>query len=124
MAVPISRAGEAFEALAALIRRYPRVLTNSVGLRATAADTASLSPCYGRPTWWFALFYRRDPAFERDLCALFERLDARSHWGKDVALSPDHLRAQYPRWAAFRRTRAALDPNGVLANDFSRRYDL
>lgn len=124
MAVPISRAGEGFEALAALIRRYPRALTNPIGLRATAADSASLSPCYGRATWWFALFYRRDPAFERDLCALFEQLGARAHWGKHVALRPDHLRAQYPRWDAFRRRRAQLDPHGVLANDFSRRFGL
>lgn len=124
MAVPLSRAGEAMEAMAALVRRYPRALTNPVGLRATAADTASLSPCYGRATWWFDLFYGPDAAFERELCGLFERLDARSHWGKHVALSPDHLRAQYPRRDAFRETRAALDPQGVLANEFSRRYDL
>jgi L-gulono-1,4-lactone dehydrogenase len=124
LAVPLSRAGEAFEGLAALIRHYPRVLTNSVGLRATAADTASLSPCYGRNTWWFALFYRRHATFERDLCALFERLDARSHWGKHVILRPQHVRAQYPRWDAFRRMRAGFDPDGVLANDFSRRFDL
>jgi len=124
LAVPLSRAGEAFEGLAALIRHYPRVLTNSVGLRATAADTASLSPCYGRNTWWFALFYRRHATFERDLCALFERLDARSHWGKHVILRPEHVRAQYPRWDAFRRMRAGFDPDGVLANDFSRRFDL
>jgi L-gulonolactone oxidase len=124
MAVPFARAGEALEALAALIHRYPRALANPVGLRPTGADTASLSPCYGRATWWFALFYHRDPAFERDLCALFERLDARAHWGKHVALGRDHLRAQYPRWDAFRRIRAALDPDDVLANDFSRRYGL
>jgi FAD/FMN-containing dehydrogenase len=124
MGVPLERAREAMEALAALIRRYPRVLANPVGLRPTAADSASLSPCYGRSTWWCALFYHRDAAFERDLCAMFERLDARSHWGKHVALRPDHLRAQYPRWDAFRRMRAVLDPDGVLANDFSRRYDL
>ena len=76
------------------------------------------------PGWWFALFYRRHAAFERDLCALFERLDARSHWGKHVVLRPEHLRAQYPRWDAFRRMRAALDPDGVLANHFSRRFGL
>lgn len=122
--VPIERAGEAFEGLAALIRRYPRVLTNPVGLRATGADTASLSPCYGRANWWFALFYRYDPAFERELAALLERLDGRAHWGKHVFMTPDHLRAQYPRWDAFRRMREALDPRGVLTNDFSRRFGL
>jgi len=124
MGVPIARAGEAFDALAALIRRYPRVLTNPVGLRATAADSASLSPCYGRGNRWFALFYRHDDAFERDLCALFERLDARAHWGKHVVLSPQHLRAQFPRWDAFRRMRATLDPHRILANDFARRFGL
>jgi L-gulonolactone oxidase len=124
--VPLERSSEAMEALAALIRRHPRVLTNAVGLRATGADTASISPCYGRATWWFALFYRQDHGggFERDLRALFERLDARSHWGKHVFLSPEHLRGQYPRWDAFRRMRAAVDPHDILANDFSRRYGL
>ena len=124
IAVPLERAGEALEALTALMRRHPRALTNPVGLRATAGDTASLSPCYGRATWWLALFYHRDAAFEQDLCALFERLDARSHWGKHVALRPEHLRAQYPRFDAFRRKRAELDPLDVLGNDFSRRYGL
>lgn len=124
MAVPYDRAGEALEALSALLRRHPRVLTNPIGLRATAADTASLSPCYGRAVLWIAVFYRANEAFERELCAVFEHLEARCHWGKHVVLSPDHLRAQYPRWDAFRQMRAALDPHGVLANDFSRRYGL
>lgn len=62
--VPLERAGEAFEGLAALIKRYPRVLTNPIGLRTTGADTASLSPCYGRANWWFALFYRCGPFAE------------------------------------------------------------
>lgn len=124
MAVPIARAGEAFEQLAALIRRHPRALANPIGLRPTAADTASLSPCYGRANRWFALFYHRNPTFERELCALFEQLEARAHWGKHVALSPEHLRAQLPRWDAFRRTRALFDPLDVLANDFSRKFGL
>ena len=124
LGVPYHRAREALEALSALLRRYPRVLTNPVGLRATAADSASLSPCYERATSWFAMFYRAHEAFERGLCALFERFDARCHWGKHVLLSPDHIRAQYPRWDAFRRMRAEVDPHDVLANDFSRRYGL
>jgi L-gulonolactone oxidase len=122
--VPLQHSGEALERLAGLIRRYPRVLTNPVGLRATGPDSASLSPCYGRSNWWFALFYRHDPEFERELRALFEPLDARCHWGKHGVLSPEHLRAQFPRWEAFRRLRAVLDPRDVLANDFSRRYGL
>lgn len=122
--VPIARAGEAMDALAALIRRYPRTLTNVVGLRATGADSASLSPCYERTNWWFALHYRCDEAFEGELSALFERLDARCHWGKHVVLRREHLRAQYPRWDAFRRLRAVLDPDDKLANDFSRRFGL
>jgi L-gulonolactone oxidase len=124
MAVPLPRAGEALNALAALIRRYPRALTNAIGMRATGPDTASLSPCYERATWWFALHYHHDPAFEEELTALFEWLDARAHWGKYVALGVNHLRTRYPRWQAFRRMRAALDPHDLLANDFSRRYGL
>ena len=122
--VPLPRAGEGLEGLAKLLRRYPRVLTNPIGLRATGPDSASLSPCHGRSNWWFALFYRHDPAFERDLRALFEGLDGRCHWGKHVVLNPDHLRSQYPRWDAFRRLRAVIDRHDVLANDFSRRYGL
>lgn len=124
MAVPLERAGEALERLHHFLSVRPRALVNPVGLRATAADTFTLSPCVERATFWFDLFYRDDPQFETDLSALFEDLDGRAHWGKHVALSPAHLQRQYPGWEAFRAARRRLDPADRFGNQFSRRYGL
>jgi len=122
-AVPLSRAAETLTALDRLIADHRHALTNPVGLRATAADGFSLSPCYGTDTYWIDLFYRERDGFAPALRQLFEGLGARCHWGKHIGLSERHLRRQYPRWDEFRTARAALDPDGVFTNDFTRRFE-
>ena len=123
-AVPLSRAAETLTALDRLIADHRYALTNPVGLRATAADGFSLSPCYGTDTYWIDLFYRDRDGFAPALRQLFEGLGARCHWGKHIGLSERHLRRQYPRWDEFRTARATLDPDGVFTNDFTRRFEL
>ncbi len=123
-AVPLDAAGETLAALDELCARHPRVLTLPIGLRASAADGLSLSPCFGRPTFWVSVFFRERDGFGGALRSVFESRGARLHWGKHVELSPDHLRRQYPRWSAFRDARRALDPDGTFANAFTRRLGL
>ena len=123
-AVPLDAAGETLAALDELCARHPRVLTLPIGLRASASDGLSLSPCFGRPTFWVTVFFRERDAFGDALRSVFETRGARLHWGKHVGLSPEHLRRQYPRWSAFRDARRALDPDGTFANAFTRRLGL
>jgi len=123
-AVPLGRAGDALQALDALLARHRHALRIPVGLRSSAADDLTLSPCAGRPSFWIALFFRDGNGFADEVRDLFERLDARSHWGKHVEMSPAHLRRQYPGWSAFRAARSRLDPDGTFTNAFSRRFGL
>lgn len=121
-AVPLECAPRVLASLDTLLARYPRALRAPVGLRTSAADRFSLSPCHGRDTLWVAVFHsvKDRSGFRTALRDFFEALPARCHWGKDIRLSPDHLRRQYPRWEAFRTARASLDPRGVFSNQFTR----
>jgi L-gulono-1,4-lactone dehydrogenase len=123
-AIPLSRAGEAIALLDRFLADRREVFAHPVGLRATPADAFSLSPCYGRDTFWLDIFFRDNERLERELGDLFQRLDARCHWGKHIGLSPGHLRGQYQRWDAFAAARSQLDPGDVFANAFTRRFAL
>lgn len=123
-AVPLSDASDTLVALDRFLAGHRHALTNPVGLRATAADGFSLSPCSGRAMYWVDLFFRDANGFAPELRGFFEERGARCHWGKHIGLSREHLRGQYPRWEAFRAARAALDPDNLFANDFTRRLGL
>jgi len=120
-AVPVSRASETLEALDRLLNDHRRAMLNAVGLRTSAPDSFSLSPCQGRDTFWIDLFYRDgDPRFAEALGAAVEEGQGRCHWGKHVGLPEAHLREQYPRMDEFLRARTALDPGGLFSNPFTR----
>jgi FAD/FMN-containing dehydrogenase len=123
-AVSQDRAVETLIALDRFLAGNGRGLTNPVGLRASAADEFSLSPCHGRSTYWIDLFYKGNGHFATGLRELLEGLDARCHWGKHVGLSAEYLRKQYPRINAFRDYRRAMDPEGLFENTFTRSFDL
>ena len=95
-----------------------------MGLRCSAADGFTLSPCYDRDTFWLAVFYRDENGLSSELTNLFEEHDARSHWGKHVDLRPHRLRRQFPNWDEFCITRRRLDPAGTFSNAFTRRFAL
>ena len=119
LAIPASRAGEALARLDRLFRAHRWALNNPIGLRMTAGDGFSLSPCFGRDTLWVDLFYDDTEPFVTSLRVLAEELEARCHWGKKLLLSSAHLRGRFPRWSAFQAARARYDPDGVLANRFT-----
>lgn len=123
-AVPAPKATATMAELNALLRRHPGNLANAIGLRTTAQDDFSLSPCYQRECLWVDVFFYDRQEFVAALSELFEGLDACCHWGKHVAFAPGYLRRQYPRWDAFVEACAQLDPTGVFANDFTERYGL
>ncbi len=123
-AVPLSRAGESITLFDRFMEDHRGAFTHPIGFRATPRDTFSLSPCYGRDTFWFDIFFRDNERLERELGHLFEALDARCHWGKHIGLSPAHLQGQYPRWDGFAAARTRLDPDDIFANSFTRRFGL
>lgn len=119
-AVPLGRAEESLAALHGLLLSHAQGLVHPVGLRATAGDGFSLSPAFGRETFWIDLFFFPSPRFENDLAEVFTDLDARCHWGKHIGLPPDHLHHQYRGWEAFWKLRSEMDPDRVFSNDFIR----
>jgi decaprenylphospho-beta-D-ribofuranose 2-oxidase len=90
------------------------------------ADPGFLS--FPRPGWTLALdFPARTPA----LLPLLDRLDrlvmehgGRVYLAKDSHVARRAFQAMYPRVEEFRKIRAEIDPDGILASDLSRRLGL
>jgi decaprenylphospho-beta-D-ribofuranose 2-oxidase len=83
---------------------------------------------FPRPGWTLALDVpARTPGLD-GLLASLDRLvvDAggRVYLAKDSRVPPGTLAAMYPRLEEFRKLRAGIDPDGMLASDLSRRLEL
>lgn len=111
----------AIEALRRIADRIRPVLLVSE-IRTVAADDIWLSPAYHRDSACVHFTWKQDPAaVERvlpDVEAALAPFSPRPHWGKVATMSPDQVRANYPRLADFRALRAAMDPKGTFANEF------
>jgi len=116
LAVDAGRAAEALARFEELFREHAATLNNPIGLRMSAADDLTLSPCLGRASLWLDVFYDGDDAFEEDLARLADELDARCHWGKALPLPAGVLKSRYPGWEAFEEARARFDPDEVFSN--------
>jgi len=124
VAVPLTQATESLVQLDRILAVNWRALMSPVGLRASAADAFSLSPCYGRDVFWIAIFYKANQEFGEILRQFLEERESRCHWGKHIPVSARYLRRQYPRWEEFRQARLSLDPDGIFGNKFTRNFDL
>jgi len=125
LAVPVEAAPEVIERIDRVLHDHRDALLNAVGLRMTPADGFSLSPCFGRDTFWIDVFFDEwDSLFAYDLADAVADSGGRCHWGKYLTLDPAHLRGQYPRLDEFRTARAALDPDGLFANAYTRRMEM
>ena len=91
-------------------------------VRAVAADTLWLSPCYQRDSivfhfTWVPSWPQVQPVLSRLESAL-ERFAPRPHWGKLTTLSGPAIRSRVERFGAFEQLRAEWDPAGKFLNSY------
>lgn len=89
------------------------------------ANPAPLS--WPQPGFMLSLDFPLKPGLGEFCARLDQRvLDAggRLYFAKDSRTTPEMIRAMYPRLDEWRRTRDAIDPEGVFVSDLSRRLDL
>ncbi len=94
-----------------------------VECRFVRADDIWLSPAYERESCYLAVhMYRGMPyqSYFQHIEEIFRRYQGRPHWGKMHTRTAQELAQLYPHWHDFRRVRAALDPQGLLLNDYLR----
>jgi FAD-linked oxidoreductase len=110
--------------LRSLIERQRLRVHLPVEVRFASGDDIWLSPAFQRDSAYVAVHTYEDQPFRRYFLAaeeIFAAHGGRPHWAKVHSLSPEALRARYPRWEDFLRIRAELDPDGVFLNPYLRR---
>jgi FAD/FMN-containing dehydrogenase len=92
--------------------------------RTVKPDDAFLSPDHDRATVTISAHQPAERAYRPyfdDVEAIFRNHSGRPHWGKLHQMNAAQLAPLYPKWAAFQKVRAQLDPKGVFLNPFLRR---
>jgi FAD-linked oxidoreductase len=116
-ALPRARAADAVRAAREILARHP--VSFPIELRFSAGDSALLSPAHARESAYVAVHVFQGMEFEapfREVEAVMRAWDGRPHWGKRSFLAAEELAPRYPRWDAFARIRAELDPGGRFVN--------
>jgi FAD-linked oxidoreductase len=123
-ALPRERGAEALRRVVDLVRERRIAVLFPIEFRLVAGDDALLSPAHGRPTAYIAVHQFAGmewrPYFE-GVEAIMREVGGRPHWGKRHFQTAATLAPLYPRWDAFQRARAELDPAGTFANDYTDR---
>ncbi|MEA3184434.1 MAG: alditol oxidase [Ilumatobacteraceae bacterium] len=119
--VAASDGPKAFRVLRALGAELAPVLQISE-VRAVAADSLWLSPCYQRDSialhfTWIPSWPVVQPVLARLESALAP-FAARPHWGKLTTMSGATLRTRFQQLGAFSEVLARWDPSGKFRNDF------
>jgi L-gulonolactone oxidase len=123
-AIPRGHAAEALERCVDLVERRRLPILFPFEVRFSAADDAFLSTAHERETCYIAAHQYRGMEFESFFRGVEEIMDdygGRPHWGKRHYQRAETLRERYPAWERFQSVRARLDPDGVFANDYTRR---
>jgi hypothetical protein len=133
-ALPLENAMIAAERLSGLAQEYSArhriVHTSPFAMRFVGASKGYMSPMYGADTCMIELPFLEGTVGGRELLERYEEalypLGGRPHWGQLFHLSggPALVREMYPRFDAFVATVAALDPDGVFSNAFTRHLGL
>jgi FAD-linked oxidoreductase len=123
-AISRAHAREALERAVALVERRKLPILFLFEVRFAAGDDAFLSTAHERETCYIAAHQYTGMEFESFFRAFEEIMDSyggRPHWGKRHYQSAATLRDRYPEWDRYQAVRARLDPEGVFANDYTRR---
>jgi xylitol oxidase len=94
-------------------------------IRAVAADSLWLSPCYKQPCVTIHFTWKQDWPTVSKLLPMIEKelapFNARPHWGKLFTVSPAMLKSKYEKLPEFTKLSAKYDPNGKFRNEFLNR---
>ena len=119
--LPRAAAGEGFDGLRALGRRFEGLLQTSE-VRTIAADDLWLSPSQGRDTVALHFTWIQDETAVRPVVEAIENalmpLGARPHWGKVFTTDAATLRSCYPKVPDFIELAAKYDPTSKFRNDY------
>ena len=115
----------ALRALAELREQIaPLILISEV--RAVAADTLWMSPCYQQDSVAFHFTWRPDRAAVSELLPQIESalvpFYPRPHWGKLFTMDAAQIAALYPKLPEFRQTLQYHDPQGKFRNAFLEKH--
>lgn len=119
--VPHRYALAALRALAGF-RQEMAPLLQIAEIRAVAADTLWMSPCYRQACVAFHFTWIQDESAVKRLLPRLEAqlapFEARPHWGKLFTIPPSQLPALFPKLPDFQRLLALYDPQGKFRNAF------
>jgi len=120
-AIPLGRAGEAFDQAVDLVEATAVRVNFITELRFVRGDGGWLSPASGGDVVQLGAYTALTADRDRYFAEFWRRmrpLGARPHWGKQLDHSAAELRALYPQLPRFTALRDALDPDRVFANPF------
>src|SRR5262249_43616844 len=123
-ALPLGRAGEAFERVRDAIDREDLRVNFPIEIRFVRGDAGWLSSAHGGDTCQIGAYMREAPGIARYFGAFWREmraLGARPHWGKELDHTAAEVRALYPLAEKFLALRDELDPSRVFANAFLER---
>jgi FAD-linked oxidoreductase len=123
-AIPRAHGAGAIRRILDLIESRRLPITFPLEVRFAGPDDALIGPSHGRESCYVAVHVYRGTAFEsyfRGVENIMSEYGGRPHWGKRHYATAAQLRERYSEWDAFQAVRARLDPDGVFANDYTRR---
>ena len=121
--LPVANGMAALDEVRAHIEKHRPDVFFPFECRMTAADTAWLSPFHGGPRLSVAVHTHAPDEYQflfTDIEPIFRRHGGRPHWGKLNRFGAADFEAAYPQFAAFKKLRAELDPQGRLLNSYLR----
>jgi len=123
--VAVEHTAEIMDRTRQLIERHRLTVAFINEVRFVAKDRAWLSGSYQRDSCQFGAYTSNNKHAERFIRGVEDiayELGGRPHWGKEFEATPDYLSSVFPLFGRFSELRADMDPDGVFANDFVRRY--
>lgn len=123
-AIPREHGAEAVRRILHLIESRKLPITFPLEVRFAGPDDALIGPSHGRESCYVAVHTYRGTAFEnyfRGVEQIMSGYGGRPHWGKRHYATSAELHERYPEWETFANIRDRLDPDGVFANDYTRR---